>query len=541
MPYVADWTSNNLEGIPNKGPITIPDKAIVSTATSLILTGKNLTSFGEYQQENFIRLLENFASENAPVYPTVGQLWYDASAQLMKVYKADDNWYGVDSAGGTITSLTVASSTLVVSNPTITSSGTITVNLGASGVVAGSYAAADITVDAYGRVTAAASATSITLSGAIIASNIPSGVSLASGSSVNGTFSGTFSGNSSGTNTGDQTITLTGDVTGSGTGSFPTTLANSGVSAGSYSSANITVDAKGRVTAASTSTSISLSGPIAASNFSGTHNGNTSGTNTGDQTITLTGDVSGSGTGTFAATLAASGVVPGTYNFASLTVDAKGRITAASTGTPVSYVDISSSTINVSGGPITSTGTFNINLPSFGVGGVYSTPVNVAVDNYGRITSIANGSSSIGVLCAQHQTTGNGGAGSTSWATRPLNVLQYNSIPGASLGGSSITLPAGVYMVTAYTVFFENDDHKSRIQNVTNNTTLLLGNAGWNRGGDGANNVPYQINGIITIASTAQIQLQSIDSSTGDAWGQTSTSFGGFTNVWASITLQKVA
>lgn len=143
--------------------------------------------------------------------------------------------------------------------------------------------------------------------------------------------------NQSGTNTGDQTITLTGDITGSGQASFATTLANTGVVAGSYTLANLQTDSKGRIItiangdAYAWDTDNHTTGSV-NSVFSLTDKAKLdaqSGSNTGDQTIELTGDVTGSGTGAFAATLANTAVVAAAYIAANITVDSKGRITAA--------------------------------------------------------------------------------------------------------------------------------------------------------------------------------------------------------------------
>ena len=60
---------------------------------------------------------------------------------------------------------------------------------------------------------------------------------------------------------------------------------------------------------------------------------------TGNQTITASGDATGSGTTTLALTLASSGVAAGTYR--SVTVDAKGRVTAGTTPTTLSGYAIS--------------------------------------------------------------------------------------------------------------------------------------------------------------------------------------------------------
>ena len=64
----------------------IVDSAIDQTATDLTLIGKNVSGYGEYINENFVKLLENFASESQPSNPVRGQLWYDTTENRLKAY-----------------------------------------------------------------------------------------------------------------------------------------------------------------------------------------------------------------------------------------------------------------------------------------------------------------------------------------------------------------------------------------------------------------------------------------------------------------------
>lgn len=115
--------------------------------------------------------------------------------------------------------------------------------------------------------------------------------------------------------TDNQNISITGDATGSGTTSINLTLANTGVTAGTWN--GITVDSKGRITALSNDEFL-----------------------TGNQQITINGDVTGSGTTSITTTLADTGVTSGSYGSAtsslSAIVDSKGRIISA-VDTPISF------------------------------------------------------------------------------------------------------------------------------------------------------------------------------------------------------------
>ena len=76
--------------------ISVPDMppGVNAVDTSLTLVGKGYPNYGQVMDQNFVKLLENFASSLPPENPIEGQLWYDTSNPSNKVLRIMDGTAG---------------------------------------------------------------------------------------------------------------------------------------------------------------------------------------------------------------------------------------------------------------------------------------------------------------------------------------------------------------------------------------------------------------------------------------------------------------
>lgn len=92
MPYSITTTSG--------APVaTVQDATINTTSTALTLIGRDYAGYGAFLNENFVHLLENFAANTAPSQKLTGQIWYDTSVNVLKVWNTGLNsWRPISSS-----------------------------------------------------------------------------------------------------------------------------------------------------------------------------------------------------------------------------------------------------------------------------------------------------------------------------------------------------------------------------------------------------------------------------------------------------------
>jgi hypothetical protein len=267
---------------------------------------------------------------------------------------------------------------------------------------------------------------------------------------------------------------------------------------------------------------------------------NTSGTNTGDQDLTPyfnksvddTDDISVGATNKF--TTASEKTKLG---FISVTQNVDLDTIESDTATNNAKVSNATHTGDVTGATTLTLATVNSNVGSF-------TNANITVNAKGLVTAASNGSSGVGVMAIFKDEKTAGTAGGTpvaaTWTKRTLNTTNYNAIPSCTLSSDVISLPAGTYSVTGRTKFYDCFTAFARLRNTTDGTTLVIGTASVN---DGGNTEQWcTLDGVFTLATTKNIELQYYTgSAVTNGLGINISDIGQVSDVFSSLTITKIA
>jgi len=430
MAYTINLTDGTVFATINDGTITQIASGTPSVPL-ITLVGKNYAGYGEFLDENFVHLLESGSNSVAPTAPLTGQLWWDSTNTILKIYSGT----GFKSITGATSSASAPTTTVIAGDLWFdTSNQQLKVYTGAAWLVVGpGYTSAQGTSGAIPEtILDSVGATKYITS--LYVNNVRVGVVYDGASftpqvSLQTAFPTIYPG-----------LTLSASVSGAVfAGTLQTAAQPNITSVGTLISLAVTGNITGgnvlggaNVNATThTGTTVSVTGNITGGNILGGANVNAT-THTGT-TVSVTGNITGGNV--------LGGANVNSTLFTGTTVSVSGNVTGGNLNAGIGNI---STTGNVQAGNLKTTGlisatgnittaaTGNISTGNISISGVYSGDGS-GLTNLGALAvgSIANGTSTIGI-------SGSGGNGFIT-VGGVSNVVVFTTTTAYFVGAANVT------------------------------------------------------------------------------------------------------